>query len=171
MIVKKSEELKTPCEKTSLEEGFKVIDLLEEILSKESGIGLAANQIGINKQVCIVRVPKDNQTFGYNFINPQIVSKEDPIIFENEGCLSFPNSFIKTVRYNKVFVKDDLEPNGRCFEGLEAVCVTHEVEHLLGITMYENTPKSIGPNGKCKCNSGKKFKKCCLPVLKKKGLL
>jgi peptide deformylase len=170
MIVTKTAELTKPCEDISIDEGFKLIDKLNSILEQENGIGLAANQIGINKKVCILRIP-DSETgeiIGHNFINPKITRREEPITFENEGCLSYPNVFIRTIRYNKVTVVDDLSPEGRDFEGLEAVCAQHEVDHLFGKTMHMSKVKVIGRNSLCPCESGKKFKKCCMPHLDKK---
>lgn len=174
-VIKNIKSLQEKCNDSSLEEGLLILDELEEVLKDEQGIGLAANQIGIQKRVCIVRVPKkingETFTIGHNFINPKIIERSEPIIFENEGCLSFPGTFIKTVRYNKIKVVDLLSPEGREFEELEAVCVQHEIDHTLGKTMYESTPKAIGPNNQCPCGSNKKFKKCCLVELRNKKLL
>jgi peptide deformylase len=173
-ILTETAKLQQKCEDVSINEAFEIIDELNEALDLQKGIGLAANQIGIYKKVCIVRVPNESgrgekHVFGHNFANPKIISRQNPIIFDNEGCLSFPNSFIKTLRYLNIEVLDLLHPEGRVFSGMEAICVQHEVDHTLSKTMYESTLSIIGRNGKCPCESGKKFKKCCMLILRKEG--
>ena len=75
--------------------------------------------------------------------------------------MSFPDQEINTVRYNEIVVEDFLHPSGIILTGLDAVVAQHEVGHLCGEIMfdYEVTIPS-GPNMKCYCNSGKKYKKC-----------
>jgi len=172
VLIKKIVNLRKPSKESSLEEGFKIIDILDDALKIEKGVGLAANQIGIQRKVCIVRIPHQENNekivIGHNFINPIIVKKENPIIFENEGCLSFPDVFLKTLRYNNIVVKDLLSPQGRVFNGLEAVIIQHETDHTLGKIMQDSLIKNIGPNNRCPCDSEKKFKKCCMKELNKK---
>lgn len=174
-IVKRAGDLKKPCEDASLDEGFNIIDQLEISLAIERGIGLAANQIGINKRVFIVRVPieqgGEEVVIGHNFINPVITHRSNPVVFENEGCLSFPGNFIKTIRYNNVTIKDLLSPEGRDFEGLEAVCVQHETDHTLGKIMYESAVPMFKDSTPCPCESGKVFADCCKIELIEKNFL
>jgi len=116
---------------------------------------LAANQIGINKKICIIRAGSK-----LDLVNPKIAKTYD-LMEANEGCLSFPNIFINTKRYNEILVKDDLHSAGIICTGLEAVVVQHEVGHLYGEIMFDykiEIPKNR--NDKCWCNSGKKYKKC-----------
>lgn len=134
MILTDKKEITRPCKDTNIFEGSQIIRLLEEELinSKEPGIGLAAPQIGVYKKVLIVRV-KDK----VDLINPVIIEQHDPIVFEGEGCLSFPGQSVNTLRYAEIFVKDVLHPSGIVCTGLEAVAVAHEIDHLNGITMFE----------------------------------
>lgn len=153
-------------------EGLQIIDHLRDVLrhSKTSAVGLAANQVGIDRKVFIIAIPDISNghkvIWAEAFINPEIVSLEDPILF-TEGCLSFPDQTVETLRYNKVIIKDDLEPAGRSYNGLAAVVVQHENDHVNGITMYQRKVKNIPANDPCLCGSGKKFKKCCLIAAKR----
>lgn len=161
MIITDKELLIKECKEVSLFEGQDIIQKLEEELRSSAipGIGLAANQIGIDAKVCIIRTSK----FSLDLINPKIVEKYDLRLFKDEGCLSFPNNFLSTKRYNDVLVVDYLHPNGVVATDLEAVVIQHEVGHLYGETMYDYAVKlPFGPNDKCWCGSDKKYKKCCI---------
>lgn len=176
-IVTDPKKLSTECEDvTSFEEAMEIVDKLNATIGPAHGIGLAANQIGINKKVFIIRVPEINIdetgqkhiTFiGMHFANPQIVKLEEPIYFTGEGCLSFPGEQCETIRYNKVIVKDMLSPEGRTLTGLRAVVVQHETDHCYGITMHKRKRNAQTMNDPCPCKSGKKYKKCCLAHIKK----
>jgi peptide deformylase len=171
-IVKKRSELTTPCEIVDdLDEGNKIADQLLEVLETHPGIGLSANQIGIQKRVCVISVPdKDGVQWNRRFINPETVWLKDPFIFTQEGCLSFPNEYIHTLRYHEICIKCSLYPDGLELSGLEAVVSQHECDHINGIVMHMRRHKAISPNNKCPCNSGKKFKKCCMINLKSRDL-
>ena len=79
-----------PC--NSIEEGEKIaVKLLDELKESNSGIGLAANQIGINKRVCVINVNEP-----IVLINPEIIEMSEEKFAFMEGCLSFPNDTIKT---------------------------------------------------------------------------
>lgn len=157
MIVTDETLLRQECRDTSIFEGMEIVAKLQEQLKASSlqGIGLAANQIGIDAKVCIIRASK-----AIDLINPVIVEKLNLMEFDNEGCLSFPNEWVTTQRYSEIVVKDLLHPNGVVATGLEAVVIQHEVGHLYGETMYDYQIKRPGPNLKCWCGSGKKYKKC-----------
>ena len=136
-----------PCE--AVEEGKENgAQLLKELGDK--GIGLAANQIGINKRVCVLNVKEP-----VVLVNPKIVeTSEDKFAFM-EGCLSFPGDTVKTTRYKWVKVQADNHNHTLYFsvwhddseEGYdkdkylqmayETACVQHEIDHLDGITMHE----------------------------------
>jgi peptide deformylase len=105
----------------------------------EHGVGLSSNQLGINESVCIVNISKE-----IIFINPEIIETSDETFTFHEGCLSFPNTFVKTKRYKRVVVKSDnnelMEFIYRNFDdknNLELACVQHEIDHLNGITMFD----------------------------------
>ena len=93
-VITWDESLTKPCKKVSVEEGEKIATELFEILNKrKDGIGLAANQIGINKRVAVLNVKEP-----IVLINPMIVETND-IIQYYEGCLSFPKNSCNTTRY------------------------------------------------------------------------
>ena len=155
----------------SVEEGLAIAEELFQIHNKrKDGIGLAANQVGIDAQVAIVNVREP-----LVLINPKIVSKENPIDYY-EGCLSYPGKGISTQRYRDIVVSTENEQGELVFGGsdeeldvLESVCVQHEIDHLMGKTIHNRkidttyvADVKIGRNDKCPCGSGKKYKKCCI---------
>lgn len=172
-IVEDPAQLKSPCKPVSVEDGLKVVDQLAIALtaSKILGCGLAANQIGIDARVCIVRVPKkDAQGFSYDieipFVNPTISSLKIPVKFSGEGCLSFPGKYCQTLRYRQATVVDDLQPEGRRLEGFAAIIAQHEIDHLNGITMLDRLYENQKPNSACPCGSSASFKACCRSKVK-----
>ena len=141
-IITEREKLTTKCQPASLKEGEEIGELLKKALKQSpSGVGLAANQIGIDKRVCLIKVVKP-----IVLVNPRIVQKFGKIIYQ-EGCLSFPGDYIFTVRHKSVAVKADNHKGLIFFHSdddattLECVCVQHEIDHLDGITMYERQLK------------------------------
>jgi peptide deformylase len=105
-----------------------------------------------------------------DLINSVIIEKEDPMVFRGEGCLSFPNIYKDTRRFNQITIenynllgyKETL-----VFEGFEAVAIQHEIDHMDGIVFLDRLQQplvagnKVGRNDLCPCGSGKKFKKCC----------
>ncbi len=91
MIIKDIDKLKEPCEEVKDYEQAETIaaSLLKELTNSKSGIGLAANQIGIDTRVCVVNVKEP-----FVLINPKIVDKSEETFVFPEGCLSFPNKKI-----------------------------------------------------------------------------
>ena len=137
MIIRDKNRLKTKCVPVeTLREGEDLaVKLFEELGDK--GIGLAANQIGINKRVCVINVKEPTA-----FINPIIEKLEGEVIVP-ESCLSFPKKVINTKRARWVTISSD--NHGKIILGseqdddnlLEAVCAQHEIDHLDGLTMYD----------------------------------
>jgi|TARA_R110000803_G_scaffold129129_2_gene196473 peptide deformylase len=173
--------------KVNIDEGMEIAKELFKILNqRKDGIGLAANQVGIDAAVAVVNVIEP-----IILINPEIISKETEIPFY-EGCLSFPNKGCHTKRYETVQIKTLQEEGSMIFSGvdrgesgkgswedgevkedralrtLEAVCVQHEIDHLNGVRILDRAvdttirvEKKPGRNEKCYCGSNKKYKKCC----------
>ena len=104
MIVKDKSRLTTRCEPTNIKDGEEIaVRLLHELRnSEESGIGLAANQIGINKRVCVINVKEP-----LVLINPEIVERSEKEFIFPEGCLSFPKKYVRTERYVSITVEAD----------------------------------------------------------------
>ena len=145
----------------SVEEGLAIAEELFQILNERGdGIGLAANQVGIDAQVAVVNV-----TEPLVLINPKYIKRENEIVY-GEGCLSYPGKAIRTKRYRDVIIKTAQSESGWYFSGaeipadesrgsweverkkkdsdlrlLESVCVQHEIDHLNGITIHEREIK------------------------------
>jgi len=165
MIITDTSELRKKNEKASAEEAQEIIKKLERELveSKAPGIGLAANQIGINKKVAIVRIKHENDDDeNLDLVNPVMVDQWGSFIHKGEGCLSMPGKQINTNRYREVFVKDDLHPAGFIATGLAAIAIQHEIDHLENMLITDRVAGKgkIKRNDKCPCSSGKKWKKC-----------
>ena len=174
MIIKDKNKLQEKCSPVSVKEGEEIgVRLLHELRESNNGIGLAANQIGINKRVCVINV-KDPLVL----INPKIVEKSKEQFIFPEGCLSFPDSKIKTTRHQDIVVEADNHDGKLSFsanskdinDAFECVCVQHEIDHLNGITMFDrefkqeplvrgvNAPKKIGRNEKVTITKGTESK-------------
>ena len=174
MIIKDKIKLQEKCSPVSVKEGEEIgVRLLHELRESENGIGLAANQIGINKRVCVVNVKEP-----LVLINPKIVEKSKEQFVFAESCLSFPNYKIKTTRHQDIVVEADNHKGRLSFsanskdinDAFECVCVQHEIDHLDGITMFDrefkqepivkgvNAPKKIGRNEKVTITKGTESK-------------
>lgn len=110
-----------------------LIDNMFETMKDENGIGLAATQVDAHVRVVVMDVSEE-QNEPRVFVNPEITHMEGSTISE-EGCLSVPNNYAKVERAEKITVKA-LDREGKEFsldaEGLLAVCVQHELDHLKG---------------------------------------
>jgi peptide deformylase len=173
MIIKNNEDLlRVKCEDVKAEEVGELVATLERELEYSAklgvpGIGLAAPQIGIAKNIAIVRV---NSDISFNLVNCQIAKGYDPAVFRQEGCLSFPGRVEDTIRFQEVHIVNNLVyPHSFVATGLIAVVCQHEIDHLtsklfidyLAPKVVVPTKKKVGPNDPCICGSGKKYKKCC----------
>ena len=168
----------------SVEEGLAIAEKLFQILNERGdGIGLAANQVGIDAQVAVVNVREP-----LVLINPKIISKTDEIPYY-EGCLSYPGKGVHTKRYETIEVQTAQSESGWLFSGcdtgetgkgsweetkkknedrdirlLESVCVQHEIDHLNGMTIMDRqmittiTNEKIGRNQKVTISNGSETK-------------
>ena len=153
--------IKSKLREVSVEEGRAIATELFQILNKrQDGIGLAANQVGIDAQVAVVNVREP-----LVLINPKIIKREGEIDFY-EGCLSYPSKGVHTKRYRDVIIQTAQSESGWYFSGakipadesrgsweverkkkdsdlrlLESVCVQHEIDHLNGITIHDREVK------------------------------
>ena len=104
-----------------------------ETMHKYDGVGLAAVQVGILKQIIVIDTYEDGSPV-YVLINPEIIKTKGSREVE-EGCLSFPNKFAKVKRPEEVIVRA-LDENGKKIEikakGLLAQAICHEIDHLNG---------------------------------------
>lgn len=111
----------------------RLIDDMAETMYDAPGIGLAATQVNVHQQVIVIDISEDKQNLQV-FINPKLVSKSGTQDFE-EGCLSVPGIYDTVTRAEKITV-EALDRDGKPFtleaEGLLAVCIQHEMDHLQG---------------------------------------
>lgn len=109
------------------------IEDMFDTMRAEKGIGLAATQVNRHIRLVVMDVSEE-QDNPLVFINPELLEKEGSTISE-EGCLSVPNNYAKVDRAEKVKVKA-LDREGNEFEleaeGLLAICIQHEMDHLMG---------------------------------------
>lgn len=171
MIITNNEAaLRVFCEPVLSEEVGSLVETLEKELEYanrlgKNGVGLAAPQIGIAKNIAIIRLPK----LSINLVNAKMVKGFDQAIFTDEGCLSFPGRVENTNRYQEVVISNNLvEPYNFIATGFVAVVCQHELDHLNQTLFMDHrqTPivrktAKVGPNEPCICGSGKKYKKCC----------
>ena len=111
-----------------------ILDNMIETMYDAEGIGLAATQVNVHKRMLVMDISEDHSE-PIIFINPEItVLDPEPIGYE-EGCLSVPGYYEMVTRPRKVLIKA-LDRNGDPFEieaeGILAVCIQHEIDHLDG---------------------------------------
>ena len=146
--------------KVSVDEGLKIAEILFTTLNeRKDGIGLAANQVGIDASVAVVNVREP-----LILINPIIKEQWDEIDYY-EGCLSFPKKGVHTKRFKNVVIHTEQEESDWYFSGaettqeckgsweqkgkeedqelriLESVCIQHEIDHLNGISCMDKEVK------------------------------
>ena len=154
-IVTDTSALKKPIPTTTFtkEEQDLATAALLTAVTEHQGLGMSANQIGLNKRICVINVREEPLVL----INPTIVEESEEKIMYFEGCLSLPKTMkkpIKTVRSYGVKVKADNFPDVLDFSTkerkhedinalfgdvdlLESVCVQHEIDHLNGLTIRD----------------------------------
>ena len=107
---------------------------------ESNGIGLAAPQVGISKQIIIVLID-DNFIV---MINPEIVDHSLELCTLNEGCLSIPNEYYDIQRPKEIKVKyrdTKGKPHIESYDGLDARVILHEIDHLWGRLMTDMVPE------------------------------
>lgn len=109
------------------------LDDMFETMYAAPGIGLAASQIDVHQRFMVMDISENNDDPRV-FINPEITQRAGEQVYQ-EGCLSVPNIFADVTRADSITVKA-LGRDGKAFElqaqGLLAVCVQHEMDHLQG---------------------------------------
>jgi peptide deformylase len=112
---------------------------MTETMYKEEGIGLAANQVGDNRAVCVMDSSEPDAKGLRNqprvFINPKIVASTSEFVVVEESCLSIPGVFANTERFKGVTVRYktiDGHEVEEVLDGVAAIAMQHEVDHLNG---------------------------------------
>lgn len=117
-----------------------IADELIEVMMAHNGLGLSANQIGLSHRVFVMRGDPNH----FVCFNPRIVDMAEEIIVLEEGCLTYPDLYVKIKRPIGVRVRYQ-DVNGeiqtRKFVGITARCFQHEMDHLNGIHYLERASK------------------------------
>jgi peptide deformylase len=116
-----------------------LVDDMIETMYAADGVGLAATQVDVHERV-IVMDTTETRDRPRVLINPELVSQSDEMVLAEEGCLSVPQVYDKVERHARVTVRAlgrDGLPYEFDAEGLEAVCVQHEMDHLMGKVFVE----------------------------------
>ncbi|MDP3921370.1 MAG: peptide deformylase [Candidatus Omnitrophota bacterium] len=118
-----------------------IVHAMEKTMrSQPHGIGIAAPQVGIPRQIAIVDVsPRVADAVCLVLINPIILDKQEPCP-SREGCMSVPDYTGNLNRYNRIRVRW-LDVEGFMHEkesaGIEAICIQHELDHLNGVLFFD----------------------------------
>jgi peptide deformylase len=111
----------------------RLIDDMAETMYEAPGIGLAATQVDVHLQIIVIDTSETKNKLQV-FINPKVKTKAGTQEYE-EGCLSVPGVYENVTRAETVVI-EALDKNGKPFileaDGLLAVCIQHEMDHLLG---------------------------------------
>jgi peptide deformylase len=113
-------------------------DMLETMYAAD-GVGLAATQVDVHERL-IVMDTSEQRDHPVVLINPEIVARSAEMKVSEEGCLSVPQVYDKVERHAQVTVRAlgrDGEPFEMEADGLAAICVQHEMDHLVGKVFVE----------------------------------
>ena len=117
----------------ALPETQRLLDDMFETMYEAPGIGLAASQVDVHKRFMVIDVTEEHDR-PLVFVNPGITARSGEQVYQ-EGCLSVPGIFAEVTRANEITVRA-LDRHGAPFElttdGLLAVCIQHEIDHLDG---------------------------------------
>jgi peptide deformylase len=117
----------------------RLVDDMLATMYEADGVGLAATQVDVHECVIVIDT-SDGRDQPRVMINPVLLAKSEEMVFGDEGCLSVPMVYDKVPRHARVTVRA-LGRDGQAYEfeadGLESVCVQHEMDHLLGKVFVE----------------------------------
>jgi peptide deformylase len=114
-----------------------------EVMIKNRGIGLSANQVGLEFRVLVMR-PQNVAMLPFAMFNPKIVAVSEETVAGEEGCLSFPGLYLPVKRPQSVMLQYlDREGNLCIIEltGIDARCALHEIDHLDGVCFTDKISK------------------------------
>jgi len=109
-----------------------------ETMQANNGIGLAANQVGLLRRVFVMKLANGREL---GCFNPWIMIGDNDLVNGEEGCLSFPNLWLKVERHNKITAAYLDNTGKQCIielEGIDSRCFQHELDHLDGVTFTEH---------------------------------
>ena len=139
-------QISSPVEEVTEEIRELVSDMFETMYAAP-GIGLAAIQVGVAKRILVIDLQEPEEEGGepvkypHVFINPEIVEHSDQEVPYTEGCLSVPDQYAEVDRPDRIRARWlDLKgkPHEEDIEGLLAVCLQHEMDHLNGVLFIDH---------------------------------
>jgi peptide deformylase len=142
-------EISTPVEKVDDEVRALIADMFETMYDAP-GIGLAAVQVGIPKRLLVMDLQEPEEEGGEPikeprvFINPEILSHSDHEVPYTEGCLSVPDQYAEVMRPDRIrarWLDENGEQHEEELDGLLAVCLQHEMDHLEGVLFIDHLSK------------------------------
>jgi peptide deformylase len=125
----------------------KLIADMFETMYAAPGIGLAAIQVGVPKRILVIDLQEPEEEGGEPvkdprvFINPEIVTASDQDVPYTEGCLSIPDQYAEVDRPDRIrarWLDEQGESHEEGIDGLLAVCLQHEMDHLEGILFIDH---------------------------------
>jgi len=112
-----------------------------DVMYAAPGRGLAAPQVGVSQRVFVIDTTwKDAEPSPQAFVNPQIVAQADEIAVGTEACLSIPGRAFAVTRpiwVDLAWQGLDGQPHQRRFDGVAAICICHEFDHLNGVLITD----------------------------------
>ncbi|HYC95334.1 MAG TPA: peptide deformylase [Sphingomicrobium sp.] len=142
-------EISTPVEKVDDELRAFISDMFETMYDAP-GIGLAAVQVGVPKRLLVMDLQEPEEEGGEPvkeprvFINPEILSHSDHEVPYTEGCLSVPDQYAEVMRPDRIrarWLDEHGESHEEELDGLLAVCLQHEMDHLEGVLFIDHLSK------------------------------
>jgi peptide deformylase len=139
-------QISSPVEEVTDEIRELVSDMFETMYAAP-GIGLAAIQVGVAKRILVIDLQEPEEEGGepvknpHVFINPEIVTHSDQEVPYTEGCLSVPDQFAEVDRPDKIrarWLDLDGKQQEKDIDGLLAVCLQHEMDHLNGVLFIDH---------------------------------
>ena len=130
-----------PVKKAELETIEGLIETLFETMRAWGGMGLAATQCAVPVRVIVIDTEQVGGTLNRAFINPVIKERTEKTLLTEEGCLSFPGVFARVTRHEGVVVETMTltgETEDVILNGVDAVCLQHELDHLNGIVFFDH---------------------------------
>ena len=116
---------------------IKIAKLMMEIMIKAPGVGLAANQVGILKQIITINFEdkENNKKANYILFNPTIIQYSEETSVMEEGCLSLPEQYADVERPKEIvleYIDENEKMIKKEIDGYEARILQHEIDHLSG---------------------------------------
>ena len=123
--------------KSITEEDIKIANQMMEAMIKAPGVGLAANQVGILKQIVTINYEdkERNKKVNYVLFNPSIIKYSDETVVMEEGCLSLPEQYADVERPKEIvveYIDENKKTIKKEIDGYQARILQHEIDHLSG---------------------------------------